>query len=84
MLAIENALLLAKGWCIAALLSGGFMLLLNRAIASRLGHITLPVPYALLVGITAAVCAAMALMTFLCYRFSDRQIIVEDIRRETV
>ena len=84
LLTVENVLLLTKGWCIAAAMSGGFMLLLNRVIVSRFGKISLPVPYGLIIGITAAVCAAMALMTFLCYRFSDKKSIVEEIRKETV
>ena len=84
MLAIENALLLAKGWCIAAALSGGFMLLLNRVIVSRFGRIALPVPYGLIAGITVAVCVVMALITLVCYRFSGKESIVEEIRSETV
>lgn len=84
MLAIENLLLLAKGWCVAAAVSGGFILLLNRVIIYRIGRITLPVPWGLMLGITAAVGAALALTTFLCYRFTEKQTIIEDIRNETV
>lgn len=84
MLVMENVLLLLKGLCIAAPMSGVFILLLNRVMLWRFGNIALPVPYALIAGITAAVCAAMAVMTLLCYRFSDRESIVEEIRKETV
>lgn len=84
MLTVENILLLVKGWCIGTVLSGGFILLLNRVMVSRFGNITLPVPYGLIGGITAAVCAAMVGMTWVCYRFSDKESIVEDIRKETV
>ena len=84
MLATENILMVGTGLLIAAALSSVFMLLLNRAIIAWIGRITLPVPYGLIVGIVVAACIIMALMTLVCYRYSDKESIVEDIRNETV
>ena len=84
MLAMENILMTRTGLLIAAALSSVFMLLLNRAIIAWIGRITLPVPYGLIVGIVVAACIIMALMTLVCYRYSDKESIVEDIRNETV
>ena len=84
MLATENILMVGTGLLIAAALSSVFMLLLNRAIIAWIGRITLPVPYGLIAGIVVAACIIMALMTLVCYRYSDKESIVEDIRNETV
>lgn len=84
MLAIENLLLLVRGLLIAGILSGAFMLFLNHMITARFGNITLAVPWGLILGITAAICAAMALITVVCYRFSEKESIVEEIRNEAV
>ena len=84
MLTIENILMTGTGLLIAAALSSVFMLLLNRAITGWIGRMTLPVPYGLIGGIVVAACIVMALMTLVCYRYSGKESIVEDIRNETV
>lgn len=84
MLATENMLMAGTGLLIAAALSSVFMLLLNRAIIGRFGRITLPIPYGLIAGIVITACVIMALMTLVCYRYSGKESIVEDIRNETV
>lgn len=84
MLKIENILMTGTGLLIAAALSSVFMLLLNRAITGWIGRMTLPVPYGLIGGIVVAACIVMALMTLVCYRYSGKESIVEDIRNETV
>ena len=84
MLAMENTLMAGTGLLIAAALSSVFMLLLNRAIVGRFGRITLPIPYGLIAGIVIAACVIMGFMTIVCYRTSDKESIVEDIRNETV
>ena len=84
MLAMENLRMTGTGLLIAAALSSVFMLLLNRAMIAWIGRITLPVPYGLIAGIVIAACVIMALMTLVCYRYSGKESIVEDIRNETV
>lgn len=84
MLAMENMRMVGTGLLIAAALSSVFMLLLNRVMIAWIGRITLPVPYGLIARIVIAACVIMALMTLVCYRYSGKESIVEDIRSETV
>ncbi|MBQ1414113.1 MAG: ABC transporter permease, partial [Clostridia bacterium] len=84
MLAAENMLMTATGLLIAAALSSAFMLFLNRVMMERFGRMTLPVPYGWIAGMALAACIVMALMTLVCYRYSGKESIVEDIRNETV
>lgn len=81
---IENLMILANGLAISAFFSAGFMFLLKYVITQRFGNISLPIPWAMLFLIAAAIGTASSVMTRLCYRMSDNSSIVEEIRNETV
>lgn len=78
---IENGIIITRGLAIAGVLSAVFIILFGRFLTIRFGNIPLPMPWMLCIAVIAAVCAAAALLTKLCYR-NRNESIVEAVRSE--
>ncbi|MBO4877833.1 MAG: ABC transporter permease [Ruminococcus sp.] len=78
---IENGIIITRGLAIAAVLSAAFIIFFGKFLTARFGNIPLPMPWMLCIAVIAAVTAAAAILTKLCYR-SRNDNIVDMVRSE--
>ncbi|MBR5722309.1 MAG: FtsX-like permease family protein [Oscillospiraceae bacterium] len=81
---LEILMLTGRGLLIAGVICAVLFTVLRRFINQQLGRISLPVPWLLMAGIVACICATAFVITRLCCGKADRSDIIAEIRRGTV
>lgn len=81
---LENLMIFGKGIGLAAVICAALSAVIKYSIVSYFGNVELPLPLLLSACIAAGIFAASSIMTRICTRDTEKDGIIEKIRRETV
>jgi ABC-type antimicrobial peptide transport system permease subunit len=81
---LENLMIFGKGIGLAAVICAALSAVIRYSIVSYFGNVELPLPLLLSACIAAGIFAASSIMTRICTRDTEKDGIIEKIRRETV
>ena len=84
MLTLENIRLLIKSFLFGGVLTAGFVVLLHKVVSDRFGKLQFSMPIWIIVLTLCISILALLLFTDLCYRDTTDQILIEEVRSETV
>lgn len=83
MLTSENAILLARGFIVAAIITAACIIFFNKMLTGYFGNIKLDIPWLIFACIAAVATAASVVFTNICYKNVSKESIIETVRNET-